>query len=192
MPRIVLICLCAALFTQGAAHADNITYTILDQPSLQDGFHITGQIVTDGKIGTLSSSDIVSWNYQFTNPSGVVSDHNSTSQFSPPVLRGVTATATTIYVMATGTGPEDIINVFHLQPGIFSTLDWEQRFTVGTPPTSQIVGGEKRGFVGPLITPQLDPLVVAAPTPEPISLVLAIIGGGMLAGAGIARRRVKE
>jgi hypothetical protein len=207
MSRLIALCLCAALFSQGTAHADPlipITYTILDQPTLQAGYHLSGQIVTDGKIGTLSSGDINSWNYQITNPSGmVVGSHKSTDQGAFTSVSGtVTATATTIYVPPSPTGT-DLSNAISLEL-INGFLSWGQTGTIsGKPAFSQISEFEFTppatliGFTGPAITPQLDQLLVATvpsvtPTPEPISLVLAIIGGGMLAGAGIARRRVKE
>jgi hypothetical protein len=56
---VSLLCLAPA-----TSRATNITYSIVDQPTYQSGYHITGQIVTDGTIGSLAPSDILSWSYQ--------------------------------------------------------------------------------------------------------------------------------
>ncbi len=50
-----------------AAKASNITYRIVDNPAVQNGYTLSGSITTNGQIGTLASQDILSWNWTVTN-----------------------------------------------------------------------------------------------------------------------------
>jgi hypothetical protein len=50
--------------------ADQITYDIVNYPSLQNGYTIQGTITTDGTMGTLTKSDITGWSIQITNGAG--------------------------------------------------------------------------------------------------------------------------
>lgn len=55
-----------ALAYPSAAKA-NITYNLIDYPAYENGYTLSGQIVTDGALRTLSNSDIVSWWFTATN-----------------------------------------------------------------------------------------------------------------------------
>jgi hypothetical protein len=62
----------AVLFVSASnVWADNITYNLLDQgATYQNGFTLSGSITTDGTIGTLANSDILSVTLSITSPTG--------------------------------------------------------------------------------------------------------------------------
>jgi hypothetical protein len=53
------------IFSTGPIQANNlpITYQIVNYPTYQDGYTITGTITTDGDLGVISVSDILSWQW---------------------------------------------------------------------------------------------------------------------------------
>lgn len=54
---VIMLCL------SSVAHAGDITYNITDYPADEAGYSVSGFITTDGNIGTLTQSDIVSWSW---------------------------------------------------------------------------------------------------------------------------------
>lgn len=54
----------------GIGWAGPITYSIVDYPDNQSGYHVSGQVTTDGTIGSITDSNIVSWSFTITDPSG--------------------------------------------------------------------------------------------------------------------------
>ncbi len=50
--------------------AGNITYTIVNDKPDQNGYSLSGTIVTNGKIGALDAGDFVSWQFTITGPGG--------------------------------------------------------------------------------------------------------------------------
>ena len=60
----------------------NITYNIVNDLPDQNGYSLSGTIVTDGTMGAISSSDVVSWQYEITGPTGPISTNGTaTSAF---------------------------------------------------------------------------------------------------------------
>ena len=77
------------------AHADQITYDIVSYPSLQNGFSLSGSITTDGTIGLLSPTDIVSWSFEISKDN--VTDDNTGTNINGPV--GLIATPTALALL---------------------------------------------------------------------------------------------
>ena len=55
-----------------SAMADPISYTLNDYPSLENGYHLTGVITTDGTTGTWTTNHILSWDVTLYNSAAAV------------------------------------------------------------------------------------------------------------------------
>ena len=60
-PRVRLIVICLLAVNAAPTFAAPITYNIVEHPALQNGHTLTGSITTDGTLGPLDPSNIVSW-----------------------------------------------------------------------------------------------------------------------------------
>ena len=67
MNRFIVVCSALALLVGGiaptAVEAGTITYDIVNYSPEQNGHTLSGVIVTDGTIGALAPSNILSWTY---------------------------------------------------------------------------------------------------------------------------------
>jgi len=103
-----------SLLVAGLAHAGNITYTIVDYPALQtdtppsqngallpaDGTdYVSGTITTDGKIGPLSATDMLSTSITLTTPRGIFACALD-PQF--PLCSGLSATEDALVLIPSG------------------------------------------------------------------------------------------
>lgn len=84
-----------ALITCGVstAQAASITYSIIDNPSVENGWTVSGTITTDGTLGTLSRSNILSWAYTFTK-GATVESWSSSDPTAASAVEGLVATST--------------------------------------------------------------------------------------------------
>ena len=57
----------AVFLVSTVASAGNLTYNLTDYPVNESGYSLSGQIITDGMVGTLSGSDILSWSFTASN-----------------------------------------------------------------------------------------------------------------------------
>ena len=72
------------------ARAQDITYDLVDYPADENGYSLSGFITTDGSMGSLSSSDLVSWSYEIY--SGTSSLGSGSSPSGDWAFYGVVAT----------------------------------------------------------------------------------------------------
>ena len=89
-----------------------ITYDLVNLPSEQTGYNLTGSITTNGTLGGLSSSDIVSWLFSVTNGTNTYS--NSSTADGYLYLANVTATSSDLLVGSSG----------RLLLGVQTRIDW--------------------------------------------------------------------
>jgi hypothetical protein len=97
MPRLLsaMVVLGLVFMSAGSALAGDITYTMVNDTVDQNGYSLTGTIVTDGTIGALAYTDIVSWQFTITGPGGPYTNSGTTSS-RQTLLENITATATAI------------------------------------------------------------------------------------------------
>jgi hypothetical protein len=190
--RIDLLAIVLALVGVDAAHAGFITYDLVNYPSLQNGWTLSGTITTDGTIGALSNSDVVAWAYSATK-SGTTFSASSTESGASVFAQDLTASATQLtladtQVVTTGfnllsqfrsqslgygsPSPSTDPNYYYLQTPV-GQLQWSTEF-FGEPPAPS--GGG---------------LWVIAETPEPASILLVLTAIGGMTGYRLVTRRSK-
>jgi hypothetical protein len=85
----------ALVLLASIAHAGNITYNLVNYPADQDGFSLSGQITTDGMVGTLSGTDVQSWSvtlrkadtsFAYDNHSGYLREFTGVSATNDQLL----------------------------------------------------------------------------------------------------------
>jgi hypothetical protein len=81
----------------GAPHARaaDTTYNFVSYPSLQNGYTLSGTIITNGTFGPLTGADVVSWTWTITD--GVNTDSQSGANLDPGTV-GLEATPTQLLV----------------------------------------------------------------------------------------------
>lgn len=87
-----------------AAHAGLITYTLNDDPVLQNNYHLVGTITTDGHLGAWNANHIVAWEVSLFDPSSnlAFSINSSTPGATLQAFTGdgITSTETSLSVLA--------------------------------------------------------------------------------------------
>ena len=86
----------AAIPNLKSAWGGPTAYNFADYPTDQNGYHLSGQIVTDGVLGKLAASDITSWSFTITNTDIIPNINFTSSPTSSPRVMGVVATTTTL------------------------------------------------------------------------------------------------
>jgi hypothetical protein len=156
-------------FGGSVARAGNITYMIVNNGPDQNGYTLSGTIVTKGTLGALTADDFVSWQFTITGPGGPFNGNDTA-----PTLPGAwSATATQLTVN----------NPTHLDSGSLSIV-----WSPGVPAYSASDGDitlwntAGRGYGA-------SPWVVAVAAPEPSTMVLAGLAAVCGAAIGLARNR---
>ena len=162
-----------------------IIYNLVDYPAYQNGYHISGTITTDGTLGTVQTSNIVSWKFTISSASftpivTVTSSGPESASFSS----GITATATAITM--SNVTESTIILLNNIGTAEYY-LETRQGNTVGSV-----------GDVGTLYwqvqQPYSNPNITFATTtavPEPSSIVLVGIASVTAGAVGCWKRRKK-
>jgi hypothetical protein len=182
----------AGALATGSAFAADIVYKVND-PILDGG--VVGSITTDGNMGTLTQSDIVSWSLTvygggasyLLNPGDSVVFNYGTNGFYGPQSADLTATSTNLYFNYSGSDA----GYFGFQSGAeyagahyWCNATQNQTFDCATgasavpvlysDPTSQYD------------TSRVGNLVIGSTVPEPAGWAMLILGMGLV---GVAKRR---
>ena len=185
--RLVLAIAATMLVASGSGQASggNITYSLVNDPVDQNGFNLSGTIVTDGTIGALAPSDFVSWQYTITW-AGVPFTNEGSRPYTPSYT-GVTATATAIQVSGAR-----FLNTYD-PAGFPDYVGWDAIDGIyqATGTTNGGIGVELWSASPPIGFPSIPWTVATASVPEPSSAVLAALGavGGLAYGYGARHRR---
>jgi hypothetical protein len=85
----------AALLLAQSARGGDITYDLLNDPQDQHGWNLSGTISTDGKLGALTNSDILSWAVTITESNKTYS-FNSSEPWKTVEASNLSATPTAL------------------------------------------------------------------------------------------------
>jgi hypothetical protein len=186
------------------ARADSITYNIVDYASLESGWTVSGTITTDGSIGSLSSSDITSWAYTFTNGATVDTYSSSASEARTLVNGGLSASATQLTIGTPGNGGQTGLALDYIGNSVGQgSLDWYREGSFGPyQPGSDGYSGQFGGNnlwvafsnnpPGLTLTNSENWVIAAVPSavPEPASIAMVVLGG--LGGVVVFARRSRS
>jgi hypothetical protein len=202
LTRFLMIAVVAAQLGSLVARAD-ITYAIdttitsanpTGNPLQTDT--VNGSITTDGTIGVLGASDILSWNLDLIDDLNAANDVDLTNTNSAIIVfsgNNLTATATGLFFNYSGTGQFGI-----QEDGFFYSGEYYFCFSTGsadclagetiTPGDVYTDGVVATGSAEPVGTQPLGPPV--SPVPEPTSVFL--FSTLLLAVALVARKRIAQ
>ena len=193
-----------------AAHpgeAGPITYTIQNYPADQNGATLSGTITTDGVIGNLAGTDILSWTWTVTPSGGTpVTASSSDVDAVPAFIVGSVVASQSSITMAAPAGGTLTSNQFFLDsgiPGAVDALGYIRDLLNGEPQNTYsgaIINPTEgtTGFVWLTTNPAMggtDPWVIAvagASVPEPSSIMLLGLGFTGLVGRAWNRSRRKQ
>jgi hypothetical protein len=183
--------------------AGNMIYNLV---SPTNGYVVTGRVTTNGKIGLLTTSDIVEWSFMVTAPNGNSFQQRSSETTGRVSMINATASATEIFLLypPAPTGGQNNLG-FYLGGGWISEA-WSLYYITDSQPAgshgpTEYYNDIIQGFHKPAQTDTMDvhfqqrneywsqppatPFVIAV-VPEPTCMALLALGG-LLA---LCRRRV--
>jgi hypothetical protein len=169
-----------------SARAD-LTYNIQNYPADQNGATLTGTITTDGTIGALGATDILSWTWTITPSGGTATTFSSTDANASMILVTPVASSSEITV-----APDQILLLYNTALVDKEELAWDRG-----PAPQHYRGGIATGDVWADSSPAMggvDPWVVAktaatTAAPEPSTLIVAGAGGLIGIAYSLARKR---
>jgi len=178
---IPLLILAGISQTPTGVGAASITYDVVNYPTLQNGYTVTGTITTNGAIGlTLPATDITSWAITITKGTTRIAEFDPTNTTNLTNAFGASLSAITL-----GIG-EEFIN-FTQTVAPLASVRWVNEGTI-----ISYVASTSEGQLWDSNLPSPSP--VAAAVPEPPSAVLASIGAvaAFLAYGWSRHRRAKR
>jgi hypothetical protein len=189
---LTMILLTGAAIAPRSAHAGDITYSLANYTSDQAGHSVSGSITTDGVIGTLTDSDILSWTV--TIDSTTFTSNDAGAAIDQSGILTATPTSLDLPMVPTGSGNGNDLQLF-TQPGAtpLDLINWAQLDSDRSPSgyTGVISATPLWATDNPVLN-GTEPWVIAsistAAVPEPSSAVLAVIGAVTIVGYGASRR----
>jgi hypothetical protein len=167
--------------------AGQVTYAIQNYPADQQGATLSGMITTDGLIGNLAGTDIVSWSWTITPVGGRTFTVSSTDAGAELNIEGSLVASPSSITMAAA--PPAGANDFALLNGSFD-LEYERIQEPGQSPFIQYLGAMPGDVIWGTQFPAMggtDPWLIAtagSAVPEPSCAMLMSLG---FAGALLCR-----
>jgi hypothetical protein len=193
---LVIAALAFAWTSQGACYAGPITYTLDDYPTLQNGDHLSGTIMTDGTLGSINASNILGWSFTITSTGGTILAAGSSSGGYDFFDGDIRTTLSAIFFDVPSSQPAaDEGMVFQSIVGEGPYLSWQWLLAK---PASAYQGGTlgsqspAQQFWNSPFTPGTSFEVASVPAsavPEPATLTLLLVGLGGLVAVRLAQRR---
>jgi hypothetical protein len=177
------------------ATAGDITYTIQNYPADQQGATLSGTITTDGVIGNLAPTDILSWMWTITYPGGTPFTLSSSDAGTQVVLLGsIVASQSSLTIGAPAPGGFNAFDLYAPEANSSTAILSYARNSISGSPTPNIYEGsivDESWLTYPQTLGGLDPWViarVASAVPEPSGVVLLSLGvAGLLLGRTSSR-----
>ena len=167
-PLLTLLVVGWALAVPRQANAD-VIYNVIDYPTLQNGYTVTGTITTDGTIGAIGPNDITNWDVTISlNGVTDITFNRNSPNAGITFAEGVTATATSITVpQSSFLGFRSIVN------GAFCDIDWPGPDRSFSTYNAEDTNGTlwSSSFPAPYTV-----ATTAAAVPEPSTAALAALG----------------
>jgi len=191
-------------FCHSPARGSSITYNLQSYLPLQNGYTLSGTITTDGTIGTLTSSDITAWSFEFTlgsASSGFASGPSSSSAY----VTGLIATDSALILpQPSGGGSVDDLELSALSQ--YALVYWSRHGTNSPGVSGDLYVADDDALINSgnlweasnansnapgISLGGINPWIIAttAAVPEPGSLTLALLGTLCLAVGEWTRRR---
>src|SRR5271157_1915349 len=188
------------LAASGQARGGDITYNLVNYPSAQEGWTLSGSITTDGTLGTLTNRNIVSWTWTVTYPSFQTDTYSSDGVESYAMIVGMQASAYDLYIPVQFSSGQNEVALELASPtpaGRISVLGWI------TPSSTGFFTGLYQAQdtslpyefwyqIAPTGAGPGGSLLIAGsapPVPEPASIVLAGLAGVCGIAYGLVRKR---
>jgi PEP-CTERM motif len=170
--------------------AGTITYSIQNYPADQNGASLSGTITTDGTIGNLASSDILSWSWTITPLGGTPFTLTSSDPDSiTNVLGSLVASASEITIAVPVNGGAETNDLTLENAGGIGSLEYS-RESGGSVYFGYTASNAPIWFTGNPSMGGTDPWVIAtASVPEPSTITLAGLGAVVGLLHGLARKR---
>ena len=126
------------LFSENIAEAGAITYAIENYPADQEGYTLSGTITTDGVIGGLAASDIVSWSWTISYPGEPPVTFSSSDPQSGIFLDGsVVASQSAITIGLPSQPGANFLELYQGVPGsIENAIVYNRLLIAGFPPVN--------------------------------------------------------
>jgi hypothetical protein len=185
--------------------AGQITYAIQNYPADQQGATLSGMITTDGAIGTLAATDILSWSWTITPPGGTPYALSSSDSGAEVFLNfgAIVIASPTAITVPSGLDTSDdasfVLGALDAQGNTVADLFYEH-YEANNPAglvsiysgvTSTNAGARAIWLTSNPAMGGTDPWVIAqvATVPEPSSLTLAASAVACAIVFGLARQR---
>ncbi len=194
--RNLLVMTVSMIVVAGSAHAigGEITYQLINYPEYQNGLTLSGSITTDGKIGTISTADILSWTFTISSSA---EEYTVTSQNGSLIASDLNATASELilpYPTSSIPGADLSLTGFAHQN---SNVELEMQWSYPTSPYYECATlSPSFGYLWqtrlPLTGTTSALIAATAAVPEPASIILTAMAGvcGIASGLGRGRKPV--
>ena len=174
-----LIALITTTTLVAATHASAITYYFVNYPADQDGHTLSGTVTTDGTLGLIDQTNIISYDLTVTGPTGF-SLSTANGDAVSTITNNVNATTTELQLFPYTTESNRLIFAEIESPSFGSTVvEWSRRSTTETYEALRVAFTEVAWSNSSPILNGSDPWVIAV-VPEPTSLALLGLGGLMV------------
>jgi len=198
MHRPLLLASLSAILMLSPAHvarAGDVTCNIVQYPSLQNGYTLSGSITTDGHFGPISATDITAWSYTITQGSSPITTETSTNLGAYLDLVALTASPHQLIVPAAA--PAELTGTALANSDDLHSLVFRDDYGLSSAPPFWAYTASTNYLSEPgnlwnslSSAPPASPWVIAqTAVPEPASLTLALLGGACVAVVEWTRRR---